>query len=156
MKQINEIASQVVVDIKTNPKFTYRPPFGYPDEFSEQDYKVVNKLFKTFVTIFPAFRQAWATQDDFEAAKREWMKAFKLAKLVDIEKIKIGVNKYRLAATPFVPSPGQFIAMCGMSPNEERCRVPFYAQSALESDELKAKRKADAKRHLDALKAHLK
>ncbi len=156
MKHINEIASQVVVDIKTSPKFTYRPPFGYEEEFSEQDYKVVNKLFKTFVIIFPAFRQAWATQDDFEAAKREWMKAFKLAKLTDIEKIKIGVNKYRLAATPFVPSPGQFIAMCGMSPDEERCRIPFYAQCAIESDEIKERRKLAARKHMDAIKALLK
>lgn len=157
MKSINEIASKVVVDIKTNPNFKYRPPFGYEDEFSEHDYKVVNKLFKTFTTIFPAFRQAWPSQNDFEAAKREWMKAFKLAKLTDVEKIKRGVDKYRLAETPFVPSPGQFIAMCDEFPkNEERCRIPFYAQSALESDELKSKRKSDAKRHLDALKAHLK
>ena len=76
------------------------------------------------------------------------MKAFKLAKLNDVEKIKIGVNKYRLAPTPFVPSPGQFIAMCGMSPDEERCRIPFYAQCAIESDEIKERRKREMQKTL--------
>jgi hypothetical protein len=156
MKIISELTNQVVVDIKTNPKFEYRPPFGKTDDFSDQDYAIVNKLFKTFVTIFPAFRNAWPTQQEFDAAKKEWMKAFKLAKLTDVEIIKIGVNKYRLAETPFVPSPGQFIAMCGVSPSEERCRIPFYAQSAIESDEIKERRKKDARKHLDAIKALLK
>lgn len=157
MKPIDEIANKVVIDIKTANKFKYRPPFGYDEEFTEQNYKIVNKLFKTFIIIFPAFRQSWSTQNDFEAAKREWMKAFKLANLTDVEKIKRGVDKYRLLPIPFVPSPGQFIAMCDEFPkNEERCKIPFYAKSALESDSLKAKRKSDARRHLDALKAHLK
>ena len=157
MKPIDEITKQVVVNIKNASKFKYKPPFGYDEEFTEQNYKIVNKLFKTFVTIFPAFRQAWNTQNDFEAAKREWMKAFKLANLTDIEKIKRGVDKYRLAPTPFVPSPGQFIAMCDEFPkNEERCRIPFYAQSAIESDEIKERRKRDARKHFDAIKAFLK
>lgn len=157
MKSIEEIANKVVVDIKTANKFKYRPPFGYEEEFTEQNYKIVNKLFKTFITIFPAFRQAWSTQSDFDAAKREWMKAFKAANLSDVEKIKIGVNRYRLAPTPFVPSPGQFIAMCDEFPkNEERCKIPFYTKSTLESDSLKEKRKKDARRHLDALYDSLK
>lgn len=157
MKTMDEITNKIVVDIKTNPNFKYRPPFGYDDEIKEADYALINELFKTFTGIFPAFRKAWATDEDFQRAKREWVKSFKLANLSDSEKIKIGVNKYRLAPTPFVPSPGQFIAMCDEYPkNEERCKIPFYAQSALESDSLKAKRKSDARRHLDALKERLK
>lgn len=116
MKKIDAI----VVDINFKKPFQYRPPFCYPEElnFTEYDYKVVNKLFKTFTHIFPAFRQAWNTQEEFEAAKREWMKAFKQAKLVDLEKIKFGVNQYRMLPTPFAPSPGQFIAMCEPTPDQ--------------------------------------
>lgn len=157
MKTMDEITKQVVVDIKTNPNFKYRAPFGYDEEITEDDYKLINELFKTFMTIFPAFRQAWPTQDDFQRAKREWIKSFKLANLSDAEKIKRGVDRFRLAPTPFVPSPGQFIAMCDEFPkNEERCKIPFYAKSALESDSLKEKRKKDARRHLDALYDKLK
>lgn len=110
----------VVVDINLKKPFTYRPPFNIEEEpkFTENDYKVVNKLFLTFQSIFPAFKQAWPTESDFEAAKREWMKAFRIAGLTDLEKIKYGVNKYRLLPNPFAPSPGQFIAMCNPSPED--------------------------------------
>lgn len=157
MKAMSEVTNNVIVDIKTNPNFKYRPPFMHEDEFSEQDYKLINKLFATFTAIFPAFKQAWPSQQDFESAKREWMKAFKLANLNDAVKIKIGMDRYRLASTPFVPSPGQFIAMCDEFPkNEERCRLPFYAQCAIESDEIKERRKLAARKHMDAIKALLK
>lgn len=120
MKKIDAI----VIDINLKKPFQYRPPFYSPEEltFTEYDYNVVNKLFKTFTHIFPAFRHAWSTQDDFEAAKREYMKAFKQAKLVDLEKIKFGVSQYRMLPNPFVPSAAQFIAMC--EPTPEQLGVP--------------------------------
>ncbi len=115
MKNINSI----VVDINLKKPFQYRPPFNVEElTFTEYDYRVVNKLFKTFTHIFPAFRNAWSTQEEFESAKREWMKAFKVSKLVDVEKIKYGINKYRLLPNPFAPSPGQFISMCEPTPEE--------------------------------------
>ena len=52
------------------------------------------------------------TSNEFENAKREWMKAFRQVGLNDIESIKRGVDAFRVLETPFVPSPGQFIAMC--------------------------------------------
>jgi hypothetical protein len=92
---------------------TYREPFIDPaPKFTEADYKLINDLFVVFQSIFPAFKQAWPTQSEFENSKREWIKAFKLVNLCDLETIKIGVNKFRLLENPFVPSPGQFIAMC--------------------------------------------
>lgn len=155
MKPMNEINKGVVVDLKTN-NFKYRPPFMYQDEFSESDYVLVNELFKTLIRIFPAFKQAWPTADEFEGAKREWMKAFKLAKLMDSIAIQRGVDKYRLAPTPFVPSPGQFIAMCGIGVGEDRCKLPFFEKYGIESDEIKEKRKQSARKHLDALYETLK
>ncbi len=86
-------------------------------EFSDKDYRIVNKLFVTFQSIFPAFKQAWPSEFEFETAKREWIKAFKQVNLTDVNLIKIGVERFRLLPCPFVPSPGQFIAMC--NPNAE-------------------------------------
>ena len=70
---------------------------------SEQDQEidietaaVVNKLFATLRSIFPAFKHAWSNQKDFDLAKLEWIKTFKLAGLNDVNAIKIGLNKYRL------------------------------------------------------------
>jgi Replication protein P len=154
MKPINEITG-VVIDLKTN-NFKYRPPFMNKEEFSEQDYALVNELFKTLIRIFPAFKQAWPTTEEFEGAKREWMKAFKLAKVIDSVAIQRGVDKYRLASTPFVPSPGQFIAMCGVHPDQDRCKLPFFEKYGIESDEVKERRKNSARKHLDALYETLK
>ena len=79
---------------------------------------LVNQLFATLQAIFPAFRQAWPTQPDFEMAKREWTKAFMQSGLTQIEQIRIGVKRFRLLDVPFVPSPGQFITMCYPTPEE--------------------------------------
>jgi hypothetical protein len=111
MKKISECNyqfNQPFVD--SNPKFT------------DEDYKIVNDLFLIFQSIFPAFKQSWPTETDFENAKREWLKAFKYAKLTEIESIKRGVNKFRISASPFVPSPGQFISMC--NPTAEELGLP--------------------------------
>lgn len=82
------------------------------EEFADSDYKLINHLFRVLTAIFPAFKQAWPTESEFEMSKREWIKAFKQANLTHTEDMKRGVDKYRLLTTPFVPSPGQFIAMC--------------------------------------------
>lgn len=93
--------------------YSYREPFvDSNSKFTTEDYKIVNELFAVLQSIFPAFRHAWPTENDFERAKREWIKAFKLANLTDLNVIKIGTDKFRLTENPFVPSPGQFIAMC--------------------------------------------
>lgn len=109
MKTIDEIIN----GLHSRSSFNYQTPFVDPAPvFTEMDYKIVNRLFEVFQGIFPAFKQAWPTETEFEIAKREWMKAFKQVGLNDTEMIAIGVSKFRLMPTPFVPSPGQFIALC--------------------------------------------
>ncbi len=73
---------------------------------------IINMLFRTLTSIFPAFRQAWPSEPDFQDAKKEWLKAFIQADITDVYQIKEGVNAFRLMQNPFVPSPGQFIALC--------------------------------------------
>lgn len=95
---------------------------------TEEDYRIVNKLFLSFQAIFPAFKQAWPTQAELDNSKREWVKAFKQAGLNDVEVIKRGLAKYRLLENPFVPSPGQFIAMCqreAKPPTDTRTKEDF-------------------------------
>lgn len=74
--------------------------------------RIVNELFKTLTAIFPAFKNAWPDNETFSQAKAEWVKAFEEVNLHQIEKIKLGVKRYRLLAKPFAPSPGEFISMC--------------------------------------------
>lgn len=114
-----EKMQDVLKAMNNTPLYPYREPFEDPNPiFTEWDFKIVNKLFVTFQSIFPAFRHAWPQEADFDNAKREWMKAFKQGKISDVEIIKRGVNRYRLLPSPFVPSPGQFIEMCKPSPDE--------------------------------------
>ncbi len=79
---------------------------------------VVNQLFEKLTVIMPAFKQAWPKEGDFELAKKEWIIAFHQANINTIEQIKRGLNHFRLLATPFVPSPGEFIEWCQPSPED--------------------------------------
>jgi len=74
--------------------------------------KYVNALFKELVVLFPAFKQSWTNDEMFLAAKRCWTKAFMEAELNDNRLINIGLRRFRQLKNPFVPTPGQFIAMC--------------------------------------------
>jgi hypothetical protein len=89
--------------------------------------EVVNDLFTTLRRILPAFKNAWPTQAEYEGAKKEWVKAFMQVGLTDIGMIKRGVEKIRVLDSPFIPSPGQFIAMCDY--DLEELNLPFVEQA---------------------------
>lgn len=100
MKSIKDITSNIQFKVNDNTAE------------EEKTAEIVNKLFLTMQAIFPAFQKAWPTEKEFEMAKVQWVKAFIESNLKDIEDIKRGIANYRKLATPFVPSPGQFIQMC--------------------------------------------
>lgn len=78
--------------------------------------KAINELFLEFQAIFPAFKQAWPTQEIFDHAKKAWVKSFKEAGLQDLSVLQHGLKALRASKSPFVPTPGQFIEMCKPSP----------------------------------------
>ena len=84
--------------------------------------EVMNRLFQSLQRICPGFRAAWTTQEDYEGAKQEWLKAFHDAHLNDVALIKQGLDRLRLSPTPFVPSSGEFIALC--QPTAEELGLP--------------------------------
>jgi hypothetical protein len=90
---------------------------------SDETAHVVNLLFRELKAIFPAFRQAWPTDEDFSRAKLNWVKAFQTVRLCRIEQLKHGVEKCRLSGRPFAPSVGEFIEWCKRSP--EDCGLPY-------------------------------
>lgn len=124
MKPINDILNEM----NSKRLHGYNEPFADPNPvFTEFDVKLVNKLFVSFQAIFPAFKQAWPTESEFDNAKREWMKAFKQANITEVESIKRGLDKFRLLSSPFVPSPGQFLDMCKPSPEDYALKSPEMA-----------------------------
>lgn len=78
----------------------------------EKSIKIVNTIFERLVAINPAFKQAWPTDVELAAAKREWVIAFEDSGIKDLHLIKKGLSKVRLDSSPFPPSPGRFMAWC--------------------------------------------
>lgn len=99
------------------------------DIISDETAHVVNILFRELKAIFPAFRQAWPTDDDFGRAKSNWVKAFQSVNLCRIEQLKHGLEKCRLSGRPFTPSVGEFIEWCKRTP--EDCGLPFVNDAFL-------------------------
>jgi hypothetical protein len=93
--------------------------------------KIVNELFETLVAINPAFKQAWPSEREFKATKLQWMIAFEEADIRSFEELRKGVKAIRARANPFIPSPGEFIAMCKLSP--EDIGAPGVATAYLEA-----------------------
>jgi hypothetical protein len=78
----------------------------------EKTAQIINALFEKIIRIKPAFKQGWPTETEFQMAKREWVNAFKRANITSLERVKRGIERLADAEKSFLPSPGEFIAMC--------------------------------------------
>lgn len=92
------------------------------DSDNEKTSKVINILFGKLKSLFPAYHLSWPNQDVFNRAKKEWLTAFIVAKINDINMIEGGVQKCRESGSPFIPSVGQFISWC--KPTIEELGLP--------------------------------
>jgi len=79
---------------------------------------IVNQLFNRLLAMNPAFKQSWPTEAEFKATKKEWILAFQDARIDSVEKVQKGLKELRLSPSPFVPSPGEFISMCRLTPED--------------------------------------
>lgn len=74
---------------------------------------LVDKLFRQLKQIFPAASQTnLKTDADEKTAKRQWIAAFSENGIRTMEQLSAGVRHARASASPFWPSPGQFIKWC--------------------------------------------
>ena len=98
--------------------FTVNLDFKMNDITNDYDLitEIINELFLEFQSIFPAFKQAWPSQEIFDSAKKTWIKAFIEAGMQDLSVLQYGLKALRASKSPFVPTPGQFIEMCKPSP----------------------------------------
>lgn len=83
-----------------------------PGDICPQTQNIIHDLFETLKAISPAFKQAWPSDKEYNMAKYQWILAFMQCGLKDGEKIKRGVDRFRLLGKAFVPTPGEFIALC--------------------------------------------
>lgn len=73
---------------------------------------VIDDLFDRLKGIHPAWRQAWPTEAELGAAKREWLAAFVKAGIRQVEQIQHGLRMARQNREAFVPPVGQFVDWC--------------------------------------------
>lgn len=86
--------------------------------YDESTTKVVNELFKEIFSIKPAFKASFETQEDLLTTKRQWMLAFEEENITSIERLRNGFKSLRKSPTPFFPSPGEFLELCKIKPED--------------------------------------
>ncbi|WP_343463505.1 replication protein P [Pantoea sp.] len=75
--------------------------------------KLVDALFSNLKQVFPAsVSTAWRNPNDEAAAKRQWIAAFAENGIHNKQQLSAGMKLARASGSPFLPSPGQFIAWC--------------------------------------------
>ncbi|WP_375738053.1 replication protein P [Pseudomonas boanensis] len=77
-----------------------------------QTKAVVDDLFERLKGIFPAWRQAWPTEAEFNQGKREWIAEFMRAGICSMGQIQMGVRMASQLREKFVPSAGMFVGWC--------------------------------------------
>lgn len=111
----------------------YHPPAApvMPKTLPPGTIDVVNALFKELQAIFPAWKQAWPTDDALDSAKRSWIKAFIVEGITQLEQIRFGVERCRSLGTDFMPSVGRFIKLC--QPTPEMLGIPPHDKAFREA-----------------------
>ncbi|EKN3726488.1 DNA replication protein [Yersinia enterocolitica] len=78
----------------------------------EQAAQIFNELFRQLKAAFPALITSIKDQSDLNELRRQWVLAFIENGITSIDQVNAGMKIARQQATPFLPSPGQFIAWC--------------------------------------------
>jgi len=85
-------------------------------DYDEVTVNVVNQLFENLFSVCKAWKVALGDEQAVGDCKRQWLSAFKENNVTNIERIKKGMVKLRARKMPFLPSPGEFIALCRLDP----------------------------------------
>lgn len=80
--------------------------------------ELINQLFRRIVSICPAFKTAWPTESDFFDTKRVWFITLTSNHVASISELQKGLDRLASSDTPFVPSPGQFLKWCQLTPQD--------------------------------------
>jgi hypothetical protein len=78
----------------------------------------VNNLFRSLQVAYPAWKQAFGTEQDLELTKKSWIRAFAESGITQKEQIALGMKRARQDQSDFFPSSGKFIAWCKPLPED--------------------------------------
>lgn len=105
-------ADKVASGIRPDALPTAHAPAPRSVSIDPQTKLVIDDLFDRLKGIHPAWRQAWPTEAELGAAKREWLAAFVKAGIRQVEQIQHGLRMARQNRDAFVPPVGQFVDWC--------------------------------------------
>lgn len=80
--------------------------------------EVVNQLFEDLFGICKGWKAAVGDDEDIGRCKRQWLLAFKENNITSIEQLRKGLVGMRSRELPFLPSPGEFLALCKTTPED--------------------------------------
>lgn len=74
--------------------------------------RLIDRMFVRLKSIFPAWKQAFASEVEYNETKQVWLEELFKAGVVEPMKLKHGLDLAAKSTSPFFPSVGQFIAWC--------------------------------------------
>ncbi len=105
-------------DIKGVLNTLENPQEAFIDENAAQ---MINVVMKVMMSVKPAWRTSFKTEDEINGYKQELCHAFIENKLT-FKQIESGSKKVRQCPSPFMPSVGQFIQWC----TEKKIKQPSH------------------------------
>jgi hypothetical protein len=78
----------------------------------------VNDLFKSLQVAYPAWKQAFGTEQDLKLTKKSWIRAFAESGITRKEQVALGMKRARQDESDFFPSSGKFITWCKPLPED--------------------------------------
>ncbi|QJD58179.1 Replication protein P [Pseudomonas sp. gcc21] len=83
-----------------------------PPEVKRATEKLINDLFARLRSIYPAWKQAWNSEELYRLTKAEWTQALLDAGITEWAMIERGLSRCRQEPGDFIPSVGKFIERC--------------------------------------------
>lgn len=104
---LNDIASGAV---------TEAPVRQHMQPLTEHDTKTVSRLLEQLKAVFPAWQRAYPTEELQRSALAEWTRALVDAGCTTREQLQLGMRVARSKPHPWIPSTGEFIRWCQITP----------------------------------------
>ena len=74
--------------------------------------RLIDRMFVRLKSIFPAWKQAFASEVEYNETKQVWLEELFKAGVVNPQSLKQGLDLAAKSEIPFFPSVGQFITWC--------------------------------------------
>ncbi|MGL6576537.1 replication protein P [Aeromonas hydrophila] len=111
MKPLSTVLNDIVCDAVSEV-----PVRQQMQPLTEHDTKTVSRLLEQLKAVFPAWQRAYPTEELQRSALAEWTRALVDAGNTSREQLQRGMRVARSKPHPWIPSTGEFIQWCQVTP----------------------------------------